>query len=553
MTDPQAITSVGRVEDVVYPLRHFELFEEIGRGGMGVVYKARQRNAGNREVAVKTLLTDRATHDRFVRWFLREVRATLNFNHPNVVMAIEADEFENMPYLAMEFVDGPSLVDVLDARRTLPVPVACHLFTQLARGLRHAHQQGFLHRDVKPSNILLREDGIAKLCDFGVAGFHQQHTRPSEFQNTTTCVMGTPGYIAPEQASGEKSLTPQVDLFSLGASLHHALFGWAPKQDAISGFVFGEKDLPPSLAELGRALLETDPANRPRSSDEIIAEFKKHAQEGSFSDLVKTCSVTAQGRSITLTDLPPLPKSKVSRKVFLGILGGTFAVPAAVFGVARLIGGKDKRHSAGSIPFENLSAEQIEPHRKYPLFGKEPELWWGNAADPHLLYTPDSKARTLTVNSKVQALVRCSPIPFPNFNFEVTVIQKEVLGGIGFFFYGGEDGEGISLETIEISKVTQESVNLIHSKILIFDSTPISKRKTTLIMDLPKPISVASGEFLLKIESRYGRLHRSFLNGVLALEHWKKKTAKPNESADGFGILIDGEAATLKDAYISVW
>ncbi len=198
----------------------YELLEEMDRGGMGVVYKARQVSL-NRTVALKMILAGLVASAEDVQRFRREAEAAANLDHPNVVPIYEVGEHEGLQYFSMKLIDGGSL-----AARKLPLPArqAAELVTTVASAVHHAHQRGILHRDLKPGNILLDAQGQPHVTDFGLARRVEgdvQHTR-------TGAIVGTAAYMAPEQARAEKVLTTGVDVYSLGVVLYELLTGRPP-------------------------------------------------------------------------------------------------------------------------------------------------------------------------------------------------------------------------------------------------------------------------------------------------------------------------------------
>jgi WD40 repeat protein/tRNA A-37 threonylcarbamoyl transferase component Bud32 len=210
----------------------YEFLEELGRGGMGVVCKVRQRRL-NRPVALKMLLAGHETprdHDRF----RREAEAIALLHHPNIVQIYEIGEYHGRPYLALEFIDGENL-----ARHLGGVPLSARrsaeLVEQLARAIDAAHRIGIIHRDLKPSNVLLTEAGVPKITDFGLA---KRLDGAVAFPTLTEQFLGTPSYMAPEQAMRKRSasahlgddpeIPPAVDIYSLGAILYEMLTGRPP-------------------------------------------------------------------------------------------------------------------------------------------------------------------------------------------------------------------------------------------------------------------------------------------------------------------------------------
>ena len=198
----------------------YELLEEIARGGMGVVYKARQVSL-NRLVALKMILAGSFASSRDVQRFHAEAEAVANLDHPHIVPIYEVGEHEGQQYYAMKFVEGTSLAKHprSDPRSEVEGMVA------VIRAVHHAHQRGVLHRDLKPSNVLVDSQGTRLVTDFGLAkrlgDTDRSLTEPGQ-------VLGTPKYMAPEQAAGRKNLTVAADVYSLGVILYERLTGQTP-------------------------------------------------------------------------------------------------------------------------------------------------------------------------------------------------------------------------------------------------------------------------------------------------------------------------------------
>jgi serine/threonine protein kinase len=200
----------------------YEFLCELGRGGMGVVYKARHIGL-NRVVALKMILAGgHAGPDELAR-FRGEAEAVARLKHPNVVPVYDVGESGGLPYFSLEYVEGGSLDKKL-AGTPLPPKEAAALVEALARAVAAAHEKGIVHRDLKPANVLLAEDGTPKITDFGLA---KKLDAPG--QTATGAVLGTPSYMAPEQASGKSSaIGPRCDLYALGAILYECLTGRPP-------------------------------------------------------------------------------------------------------------------------------------------------------------------------------------------------------------------------------------------------------------------------------------------------------------------------------------
>lgn len=224
----------------------YELLEEVGRGGMGVVFRAVQISL-EREVAVKMILRGRLASDADLQRFQAEASATARLEHPGIVPVYEVGDIEGRPFFSMKFVEGETLADRVGAG-PLPQREAARIVAELARAIAFAHQEGILHRDLKPSNILLAPDGSVMITDFGLAkqaGAKVDLTRSG-------MLMGTPAYMSPEQAGGRTaSVGPASDIYSLGCVLYFTLTGRPPfvaesPMDLVMQVI--EQDPPPPRA-----------------------------------------------------------------------------------------------------------------------------------------------------------------------------------------------------------------------------------------------------------------------------------------------------------------
>ncbi|MCU0779502.1 MAG: WD40 repeat domain-containing serine/threonine protein kinase, partial [Akkermansiaceae bacterium] len=261
-----------------------ELFEEIGRGGMGVVYRARQV-ALDREVAVKVLLRARfASHEERTR-FHREAQAAARLRHPGIVGILDSGETEGVPWFSMDYLTGSNLEETV-REHPLQDRKAAALVRSVAEALQHAHDHGVLHRDLKPSNILLADDGCPRITDFGIARLASAGNQHSAFTRSGQ-MLGSPGYAAPEQAFAGKSDT-RSDIHGLGALLYHLLTGRPPFQgptlDAILMQLREHDPIPPRQLVPGTSAdLETIclkclrklPDNRYPSAREVAADLER--------------------------------------------------------------------------------------------------------------------------------------------------------------------------------------------------------------------------------------------------------------------------------------
>lgn len=220
----------------------YKVISELGHGGMGVVYKARQLSA-ERDVALKMILVGPAVDSETVRRFETEVHAAAKLKHRGIVPIYEVGEHDARPYFSMEFVEGGSLEDWVKKNGPMQPDAAARLVVALTEAIQYAHEQGVIHRDLKPKNILLDAEGSPRICDFGLAklmdGAHDL-TRTGD-------AIGTPSYMPPEQAKGLKDAREKSDIYGLGGILYCLLTGRPPFQAA-------------NAQEIHRQVLEEDVA-----------------------------------------------------------------------------------------------------------------------------------------------------------------------------------------------------------------------------------------------------------------------------------------------------
>ena len=237
----------------------FEILGILGQGGMSVVYLARQA-ALNRLVALKVIRARVYADPDVAARFRDEAEAAARFQHPNIIQVYEVGEFEGQGYLVLEYAAGGSLQQKL-AGNPQPPREAARLIEHLARALHYAHQHGIVHRDLKPANVVLTEDGIPKVTDFGLAKLMEREAGLTR----TGDIMGTPSYMAPEQASGTPAdVTAAADIYALGAILYEMLTGRPPFKGATPLSTLGQ------AAEPGGAAAGPAPAApAPRDRDHL--------------------------------------------------------------------------------------------------------------------------------------------------------------------------------------------------------------------------------------------------------------------------------------------
>jgi len=289
-TSPPRGRRPGEVDLGPLPRRlgRYEVLERIGAGGMGTVFRARQLPI-DRIVALKLLAPDLAADRRYLRRFVREARAAGALDHPNIVRVYDVGSAEGHPYICMEYVAGPSLERLLRERIRLPPAEAVRIALQLAQALDYAHRSGVIHCDVKPDNVLLAPGGAAKLADLGLARMFGQGREGSSRREPG---MGTPHYVAVEQARDAARADSRSDIYSLGATLYHMLTGRVPFDGSSTAEILTHAardplvspralvpEIPESLSAVVERMMARSPEDRYRSAAEVLHDLREVERE----------------------------------------------------------------------------------------------------------------------------------------------------------------------------------------------------------------------------------------------------------------------------------
>jgi len=272
-------------------ISHFEILEKLGEGGMGVVYCARDLKL-DRLVALKILPPEHTSNPRRRARLAGEAKAASALNHPNIITIYEIETADGIDYIAMEYVRGATLLDLIQDPRTELITVLSYA-VQVASALSAAHAAGIVHRDIKPGNIMVTRSGIVKLLDFGVAQFEQLDVNPEAatatmaFLTRPGTAVGTVAYMSPEQAHGG-GVGPRSDIFSLGVVLYQVLTGTLPFQAGSEiGLLYEiantpaprlhklRPDLPPVLGAIVEKALEKDPERRYQRAEDLASDLKE--------------------------------------------------------------------------------------------------------------------------------------------------------------------------------------------------------------------------------------------------------------------------------------
>ena len=291
LTEYQAAVVLEQRSDPLLIDRYI-ILNVLGSGGMGRVFKALHKPM-ERFVALKVLRADAIDSPERVERFHREVKAAARLTHPNIVTAHDGDESAGIQFLVMEYIEGLNLAQLVKRHGPLPAADACELVRQAALGLQAVHEAGLVHRDIKPSNLMLTPAAEVKIFDLGLALIQDVHAPASTELTSTNQIMGTLGYLAPEQCSDPHNVDIRADIYSVAATLYNLLAGEAPFADRKAS-TFGQQvkilmtdtpttiakkrsDLPADLIQLIDSSLAIEPDTRPGNPREVARALEMFA------------------------------------------------------------------------------------------------------------------------------------------------------------------------------------------------------------------------------------------------------------------------------------
>jgi serine/threonine protein kinase len=298
----------------------YEILSCLGSGGMGAVYLARHRKLDKR-VAIKVLATGRAMNLHSTARFEREMRAIGKLEHAHVVAAYDAGEIDGTHYLAMQFVDGIDVSQVLKQRGRLPIADACEIARQAALGLQYVHEHGLIHRDVKPSNLMISREGVVKVLDVGLARLVEKEETPSQLTSVGN-ILGTVDFMPPEQCDDCHAVDARGDVFALGATLFKLLTGAAPLEQQhtsttlkkLRALAQGEipkltsrGEFPASLAALVNRMLSAKVADRPSSAAEVAQRLAPFCNGSNLRTLLEPAHSVSTQQAVASTQVVERP------------------------------------------------------------------------------------------------------------------------------------------------------------------------------------------------------------------------------------------------------
>jgi serine/threonine protein kinase len=418
----------GRGQELL--LGSYVLLERVGEGGMGQVFKARNWKLG-RIVALKVIRKEKLNNAEAILRFEREVRAAAALSHPNIVMAHDADQISGTHLLVMEYIEGATdLAKLVKQRGPLPVAQACEYIRQAALGLQHACERGLVHRDIKPQNLLLTADGrTLKILDMGLARLDQPGNEDQTTMTQLGVVMGTPDYIAPEQALASHTVDIRADLYSLGCTFYFLLTGQVP----FPGLSATEKlikhqleeppplaqfrsDIPPAVADVVMKLLAKKPVNRYQTPAELAAALDAVFNAGiptavalkteNSADTFNTSFASMVNRAVPTAERPQSQSEPGSRRWVLYGLAGIGFLGVGIWLVQLLF----FRKAAGQ------QGEKPDAHPRNPV-----KLSW------------DKQVAALPAREQVDAVAARLKELNPGFDGKTThKIENEVVVSLSF-------------------------------------------------------------------------------------------------------------------------
>ena len=286
----------------------FEILEKVGQGGMGAVFRAKQTSM-ERVVALKILPPKLAKDPVFKQRFLSEARLSAKLSHLNIISGIDCGEAGGYTFFAMEFVDGETVKQILKKRGKIPVDEAADIVRQMGEALVYAQSHSLVHRDIKPDNIMMTSAGVAKLCDLGLA----KQTEQAEDASLTQAgqAVGTPHYISPEQARGEKSVDTRADIYSLGGTFYHMLAGKTPFDAPTGASVMAMH-----ITDSAKNPCDLDP-EIPVEFGQIIAKMMCKSAAGRYqnaTELLEDLELAKEGEAVHAADFDGKSSCAMPRK-----------------------------------------------------------------------------------------------------------------------------------------------------------------------------------------------------------------------------------------------
>lgn len=458
----------------------YEIHEIIGVGGMAVVYRAYDK-IDDRTVAVKILKDEFLSNEEFIRRFKNESKAIAMLSHPNIVKVYDVSFGDRIQYIVEEYIDGITLKEYLDQQEKIKWKEAIHFTVQILRALQHAHEKGIVHRDIKPQNIMLLQDGTIKVMDFGIARFSRSETR-----TMTSKAIGSVHYIAPEQARGDLT-DEKTDIYSVGVMLYEMLTGKLPFEadNAVSVAIMQlqtepkplreiNSSIPEGLEEITLKAMRKNPEQRYQSAAEMLRDIEAFRRNPSTKfeykyfidekptkyidaiDTVKNSEQPYYNDNYEYLEEPakaPVKKKKSAAVLVVAGIAAAFLIIAIIFGVLALVKSYNSGPADTKLPdFVGKSYTAVVNDTSYKFDFKKEEKSDPKVVAGNIISQTPKKGMTVKENATVTLVVSTGgeEIDMPDLSGKTQEEAKTLLESsnlTNYTFYQ------VTSDTVESGKV----------------------------------------------------------------------------------------------------
>lgn len=454
----------------------YEIRELIGVGGMANVYHCYD-SIDDREVAIKILKDEFLDNEDFIRRFKNESKAIAVLNHPNIVRVYDVSFGDMIQYIVMEYIDGITLKEYIEMQKVLDWKETLHLTTQILKALQHAHENGIVHRDIKPQNIMLLQDGTIKVTDFGIARFSSNATR-----TMTEQAIGSVHYIAPEQARGDKT-DGKTDIYSVGVMMYEMLTGRLPfdADSAVSVALMQlqtqakrprqiNPDIPAGLEEITIKAMQKNPDSRYHSAVEMLSdierfrlnpsisfEYKYFDEKTGYSDAVKKYKKSHDDeRHTSHDDYDDSPVKSPVLSALKGVIAAAVIVLIVFGGIALYNGYVSAQPKEETVPnFIGMSvADANALNNGRFVFEYESRYSDEFAVDTIIYQTPEADSKKIKEGSTISLVVNSADsdvaVPYVGVNgdFNATVEKLKQLNLVPQMLYVNSDKEEQTIDSL---------------------------------------------------------------------------------------------------------
>jgi eukaryotic-like serine/threonine-protein kinase len=564
-------------------LGQYQLLGRLGSGGMGTVFRARHRRL-KKIVALKVLRLDAQDDDGLSARFAREVEAIGQLQHPNIVQAYDAGEAGGVSYLAMELVEGRDVESLCRATGALPWRSACEIVRQAALGLQHAHERGFLHRDVKPSNLLISTSGVVKIADLGLARL--VHSEAASLTDAGS-VVGTANYVSPEQVRGDE-IDARSDLYSLGCALYRMLAGNvpfpAPQFKTRDSKLHGHSELipeplgkvrpelPPELPAIVNRLMAKSPEDRFATAADLAQALESLTSNEELGELTKqfvlplasddpagSAPLGSRGSTTSpnagSTALIELPQRRPRAWNRIGMVAG-----CCLAGAISLAVGVSLYHRSAPLPFDDSQAQAHMPLNAWqPVLGTH---------DPVALVWPKDDANSIFKPTEDRFFLTCTGsgmaslgrMERPSYQLQMELHQHDWPGSCGFFWGGRQirkpEGEVWRCQALQLTHVRggrnadKYYLTRVQLEVPVDPNRGAHFSGDVARQEIPRPVAGAKS---LEIKFLASKLVEVKWNGQILPELVKEELAPRisfEEHAGHFGIYLDSASCVVSDVRI---